>query len=132
MDLSKISRKSILSFNSKKAPLFDFAEKILTIAITSNTVENVLKLDKPLIVTVNNEKGLMVLYPKDLKDSCIKINPISSVKYKLHIYEWKPTWFNQIEFEYYIDLLDMKNNLQQKIEELESKNFKNISYECRN
>ena len=132
MDLSKISRKSILSFNSKKPPLFDFAEKVLTVAITSTTVENVLNLNKPLIVTVNNEKGLMILYPKDLKNSCLRINPISSAKYKLHIYEWRPTWFNQIEFEYYIDLLDMKNNLQQKIEELESKNLKNISYECRN
>lgn len=90
---SKLKQGVFLSYPTiKKGLEKDSKDGYDFVQVRSTSISNMLKSDKPLIITVKGSKDLMILHPHSVSEQCIKItkNSFSSKSYKLHKFKWKP------------------------------------------
>jgi len=87
---------NFLRFHVNKGTESD--SKGVTVAIRSTTFDNVQDLDKPLIITVDGEEGMMVLRPEDMREKIVHTSrQLANKSYSLLRYRWLPIPVETIE-----------------------------------
>jgi hypothetical protein len=111
----KYTPGNFLKFHVKKGT--EFHSKGEVVVIRSTTFDNVQNIGKPLIVTAQGEKGIMVLRPEDMRDKVISITrKLPQYNYHLMYYKWEPIPKEKLELLDY--LYTFKYQFDEKIETL--------------
>jgi hypothetical protein len=103
MDIKRFSAGVFLKFNIKVG-IEDYDNMA---CLRSSTIENMIHLKQPLLVTASNKKECMVLFPQDVKSLIISDTPFGG-EYTIMRFEWKPQSDTVLEIicNYY-DLMDV-------------------------
>lgn len=113
----KLDWRNFLKFHVRKGKE-TLGELKGLISIRTNTIDNCIANNKPILITVEGEEGVMLLFPEDFNKGIIvktsqgEYGPDSN-KYRLARIVYRPT--NELTIKNYNDLVSLQKELNSRI-----------------